>query len=196
MADAMRQRPPAPAPLDLVEAFVNTLDLEDGSDELATTSDLRLWLSNRRLIRRSQSVTERDLERAIRLREALRQGVLANNRKEAVSGRRMQELNGLARDVCLVVTFDGDGSVRLDPSANGAAAGLARILAAVFVSMVTGRWVRLKGCANDACQWTFYDASKNRSSRWCQMADCGNDAKGRAYRARRRSGGSARSRSR
>jgi predicted RNA-binding Zn ribbon-like protein len=73
------------------------------------------------------------------------------------------------------------------PSVKGVQAALARILSAVLVAMLTGGWTRLKSCANNGCHWAFYDASRNRSGRWWEMADCGNDAKGRAYRARRRS---------
>jgi predicted RNA-binding Zn ribbon-like protein len=195
VGDSATKRPPAPAPLDLVEAFINTVDLETGSDELATTSALRGWLLGRQLIKRAESVSERDLEQAIRLREALRRAALANN-STAVDSRTIRELNQLAHDARMVVAFGDDGAARLDPSVKGVQAGLARILSAVFVAMLTGRWTRLKSCANDGCHWAFYDASKNRSGRWCEMADCGNEAKGRAYRARRRSEVGARSSSR
>jgi len=50
---------------------------------------------------------------------------------------------------------------------------------------VEGTWPRLKACANDTCQWAFYDISKNRSGRWCTMDACGNLMKARAYRRRR-----------
>lgn len=186
MSDLATGRSPAPPPLDLVEAFINTADLETGSDELGSTSALRGWLLGRRLIKRAEAVSERDREQAIRLREALRRAALANNRT-AVDSRTIRELNELARDARLVVAFGADGAARLDPSVKGVQAGLARILSAVFVAMLTGGWARLKSCANDDCHWAFYDASKNRSGRWCEMADCGNEAKGRAYRARRRS---------
>ena len=192
MSDVIVKRPPAPPPLDLVEAFINTRDLESGSDELATSSGLRAWLVDRRLINRSESVSERDRKQAIRLREALRRAALANT-ATTVDGRTFRELNQLAHDARMVVAFGDDGSARLDPSAKGGEGGLSRILAAVFVAMLTGRWTRLKSCGNDRCRWAFYDASKNRSGRWCEMADCGNDAKGRAYRARRRAEVGARS---
>jgi len=187
-------RPPAPAPLDLVEAFINTADLETGSDELATTVTLRSWLAEHQLIARAASVSERDRKHAIKLREALRQAARANN-TTAIDARTIRELNQLAQDARMVIAFGGDGAAHLRPSASGVEAGLARLLAAVFVAMLTGRWSRLKSCGNDTCQWAFYDASKNRSGRWCEMADCGNDAKGRAYRARRRAPVGARSRS-
>jgi predicted RNA-binding Zn ribbon-like protein len=48
-------------------------------------------------------------------------------------------------------------------------------------------WDRLKACRLDDCQWVFYDHSKNRSRTWCSMRVCGNRAKARAYRERRRS---------
>lgn len=178
-------RRPAPPPLDLVEAFINTLDRESGSDELATASALRRWLLDRKLIQRSETVDEPDREQAILLREALRRTAMSNN-GGAVDARAVRQLNRLADRARMVVAFGTDGTVRLDPSVDGVEAALVRILSAVFVAVLTGSWTRLKACANNACQWTFYDASKNRSARWCEMADCGNDAKGRAYRARRR----------
>lgn len=186
MSGLATNRSPAPPPLDVVEAFINTLDRETGSDELATSSAMRGWLLGHHLIKRAEAVSERDRQQAIRLREALRRAALANN-STAVDSRTIRELNELARDARLVVAFGDDGAARLDPSVKGVQAGLARIISAVFVAMLTGGWARLKSCANDDCHWAFYDASKNRSGRWCEMADCGNEAKGRAYRARRRS---------
>lgn len=46
---------------------------------------------------------------------------------------------------------------------------------------------RLRLCAADDCGWLFIDASRNRSRRWCDMSDCGNRAKVRRFRARKRS---------
>jgi predicted RNA-binding Zn ribbon-like protein len=178
-------RRPAPAPLDLVEEFINSVDLESGSDEFATDTALRAWLLNHKLIQRTQPVDERDRQQAIRLREALRRTALANN-TGATDARAVRELNQVADRARMVVAFGADGTARLDPSVDGVEAALARILSAVYAAVLTGSWTRLKACANDTCQWAFYDASKNRSARWCEMADCGNDAKGRAYRARRR----------
>jgi predicted RNA-binding Zn ribbon-like protein len=188
VAELTTKRPPAPAPLDLVEAFINSVDLETGSDELATVSGLRGWLRHRRLIKKDESVNERDRVLAIRLRETLRRAALANN-SFAVGRHTMRELNLLARRARMVVAFGDDGAARLDPDVQGVEAGLARIFAAVLAAQLTGQWPRLKSCASDTCHWAFYDASKNRSGRWCDMADCGNTAKGRAYRERRRSEG-------
>jgi predicted RNA-binding Zn ribbon-like protein len=40
---------------------------------------------------------------------------------------------------------------------------------------------RVKQCEGDPCGWLFFDTSRNRSRRWCSMADCGNRAKVRRY---------------
>jgi hypothetical protein len=141
VSDLAIKRPSAPPPLDLVEAFINTADLETGSDELANPSALRGWLLGHHLIKRADAVSERDREQAIRLREALRRAALANN-STAVDSRTIGELNRLAHDARMVVTFGGDGTARLDPFVTGVQAGLTRILSAVFVAMLTGGWTR------------------------------------------------------
>jgi predicted RNA-binding Zn ribbon-like protein len=41
---------------------------------------------------------------------------------------------------------------------------------------------RLKACED--CPWLFLDTSRNRSRRWCSMADCGTRVKMRRYRAK------------
>lgn len=45
---------------------------------------------------------------------------------------------------------------------------------------------RVKLCDAHDCGWLFIDASRNRSRRWCDMAECGNRAKVERYRRRRR----------
>ncbi|WP_372506075.1 CGNR zinc finger domain-containing protein [Actinomadura madurae] len=73
----------------------------------------------------------------------------------------------------------------LDPPGT-AAAGLARIAAAIMDAVSAGTWPRLKVCQEGTCRWAFVDTSKNRSRAWCSMSTCGNRTKTRAYRARRR----------
>ena len=47
---------------------------------------------------------------------------------------------------------------------------------------------RVKKCRAEDCNWLFVDSSRNRSRRWCDMADCGNRAKVRRYYRRQRNG--------
>lgn len=49
-----------------------------------------------------------------------------------------------------------------------------------------GDLARVRECGSDTCEWLFIDKSRNHSRRWCDMNDCGNTAKVRRYRQRRR----------
>ncbi|MBV8768135.1 MAG: ABATE domain-containing protein [Hyphomicrobiales bacterium] len=40
---------------------------------------------------------------------------------------------------------------------------------------------RLKQCSGEHCGWVFFDMTKNRSRRWCEMSVCGNRAKASAH---------------
>lgn len=77
---------------------------------------------------------------------------------------------------------DADGRYRLDFSGAPAAAALLGPVAwSMIVVMAEGGFDRLKQCPG--CGWLFRDRSKNNSRRWCDMATCGNVAKGRRHRA-------------
>ena len=179
-------RQPAPGALALVQAFVNTNDIEAGRDALDSPERLRRWLARRGLLGDAEAVSEADLRRALAVREALRVLLLANG-GAPLDADAVATLNRLARDAPLQVCFDGEGRAELAPAGSGVDGALARILAGVYTAMTEGAWARLKVCRNDACLWAFYDASKNRSGAWCTMAICGNRTKVRAYQQRRRS---------
>jgi predicted RNA-binding Zn ribbon-like protein len=178
------ERQLAPGALRLVQAFVNSNDIEAGRDEWATAAELRAWLVGHGLLDSGESVNAAELGRALEAREALRALLLANN-GGAVDRGAVESLNQAAERACLLVRFQLDGRARLDPGAAGVDGAIARILAIVLVAMVEGTWARLKACRNDVCRWAFYDASKNRGGAWCSMAICGSRMKARAYRRRR-----------
>jgi predicted RNA-binding Zn ribbon-like protein len=43
--------------------------------------------------------------------------------------------------------------------------------------LISEEFRQVKKCADPTCGWLFLDISRNRSRRWCDMADCGNRAK-------------------
>jgi predicted RNA-binding Zn ribbon-like protein len=167
-----------------VQEFVNTVDLEDGTDQLAEPEQLRAWLAERELLDAAERLGAADVQRAAEVREALR-ALLHANAGEVLDAEAVATLNRAARNARLLVRFAGDGGARLEPDAAGVEQALAHLLAIVHGSMAEGTWSRLKACRNDACQWAFYDHSKNHSGRWCRMESCGNAMKARAYRRRR-----------
>jgi predicted RNA-binding Zn ribbon-like protein len=54
------------------------------------------------------------------------------------------------------------------------------------VDLMTSEAVKRVGqCADEkGCGWLFWDSSRNRSRRWCDMKDCGNRAKVRRFYAK------------
>jgi predicted RNA-binding Zn ribbon-like protein len=174
-------RAPAPGRLSLVQEFVNSVELPDGEDELATADQATRWLGlHQTALARPMSEAER--RRLVNVREELRVLLTAHagsSVDQAVFDRLTHLLNG-AR-VRTVISAQG---ATLAEDAPGAAGFLAEISAAIVEATVSGTWDRLKVCRDDECRWAFYDHSKNGRGAWCSMRVCGCRAKSRAYRTR------------
>jgi predicted RNA-binding Zn ribbon-like protein len=54
------------------------------------------------------------------------------------------------------------------------------------VDLMTSESIKRVGqcCDEKGCGWLFWDSSRNRSRRWCDMSDCGNRAKARRFYAK------------
>jgi predicted RNA-binding Zn ribbon-like protein len=172
--DYLQDVEPAPGRLELVQRFVNTVDHEHGREVLHSPARLRAVLLELGLLDPGARVTEADLERALGLREGLRELALANNEGSVDTVLEAE----------LVVRIDGRDGV-LEPARRNVDGALADLVGIVYTAMADGTWSRLKACRRDVCRWLFYDRSRNRSAVWCQMAVCGNRTKTKAYRARR-----------
>jgi predicted RNA-binding Zn ribbon-like protein len=181
----------APQPLYLVQRFVNSVDLENGEDELTSPDALRDWLVERELIGPDEPAGAADLRRALDVREGLRAVLMANNGM-AADAEKLERLEKAAGRAGLRMRFSSDADPRLEPGPAGVDGALARLLAIVATAVENGQWERLKACPRDPCFWAFYDRSKNRSGRWCRMEECGNIEKARAFRERRRGARSTR----
>jgi predicted RNA-binding Zn ribbon-like protein len=179
-------RKPAPGDPALVQGFINTHDLEDGSDDLADPAALERWLVHYELMDGGGPLGRHDLEQATGVREALRALLIANNGGD-LDPAAVDTLNAAARTAELLVRFDpAGGEGRLVPMRGGVDGAIGRLLAIVERAQCDGTWERFKGCPDTDCGWAFYDWSKNRSATWCSMEVCGNRAKARAYRERHR----------
>src|SRR4051812_1612765 len=102
-------RAPAPGPLRRVQRFVNSVDLEDGPDDLATPAGLRGWLAAVGLP--VTEVSGRDPARALALREAIRDVAAGDPGGEPV-------INEAARRAGLRPVFAA-GRSRLEPATTG-----------------------------------------------------------------------------
>lgn len=174
---------PAPGRLEVLRRFLNTVAPEWKQEMLHSPQRLRVVLAELELVSPAASVSEDDLRRALELREALRALVLANNGIPAAPDTEHVVEQAAAGG--LGIRFV-DGVPRLVGSERGVAGALATLAGIVAEAAASGTWPRLKACPAEACGWVFYDRSRNRSGRWCDSTVCGNRAKTRAYRRRRR----------
>ena len=173
----------APGRLEAVRRFVNSAELEEGTEELSSPDALSAWLEAHDLGSVGQA-TAADLRRAIELREALRELLLGQHGDYEPHPDAAPTLDAAARRARLEVRFGEDGTAAVTPAAGGVDAALGRLLTIVADAQADGTWARMKACPWETCRWAFYDHSKNRSGVWCDMSVCGNRAKARAYRRR------------
>ncbi|CAM5507328.1 hypothetical protein SSPIM334S_03423 [Streptomyces spiroverticillatus] len=180
----------APGRLRLVQAFVNSVNVEFGPDDFATADGFVRWLEGPaaqaglgpdgpRLV--AAGVSEADRRRAVELREALRALLRENNGGDPDPGAR-SAVERIAAHSPLVLGFDEAGLPGLRPGRDGMAGLLGQVVGAVVEAAGDGTWQRLKACHDHRCEWAFYDRARNRSGRWCSMAVCGTRSKMHAYR--------------
>jgi predicted RNA-binding Zn ribbon-like protein len=175
----------APDRLELVLEFVNSRDIRGESDDLATADEAAAWLAAHDLDLGGELLAEAETVRLAEVREALRELMLAANEGERPPAAAIEALNAQSADARIGLRFSADGA-DLVTSCAGADRVIASLLSIVHESMRDGTWQRVKACAADDCHWAFYDHSRNRSGTWCSMEECGNRAKARSFRERRR----------
>ncbi len=180
--------------------FANTVEWRGDPDargeRLTSYGELLLWseaaalidaTTHRRLAAeasRRPAAARKAVREAIALREALA-SVLADGRRRALAA-----LN----TALSAMRF----SYRLEPAAGGGLravasgdgdslrAPLALLAHDIVEFLASDRLARVGHCADHRCGWFFVDTSRNHTRLWCDMADCGNNAKARAFYRRRR----------
>ncbi|MEJ3404529.1 CGNR zinc finger domain-containing protein [Rathayibacter sp. YIM 133350] len=143
---------------ELMIAFLNSVDIEEGTDEITTPTELEAWA-------RARGLTGGDLGQVRELRGALR---------SLASG---EPVESPAASVPIRLT---GGTVQAQASTVCEA-----VLASAFTLSIEGRLGRIRLCRAEDCAYAFYDRSRNGSRAWCDMGLCGNRAKARSYRERR-----------
>jgi len=149
---------------ELVLAFLNTLDVEEGTDALAAVPPWQEWAH------RNGLAPPGELEQARQVRDALR----------ATVGDHQSDQDLPLLNSALAVRLR-HGVPKLS-----AADAVGQVLVACVRLAVLGQWDRVKICPADNCNWAFFDHSRNRSRTWCSMQVCGNRTKARIWRERSR----------
>jgi predicted RNA-binding Zn ribbon-like protein len=178
---------PAPMPLLRVQAFLNTVDLEQDVDRLADPGAARDWLIDAGLIGSDLPVSEVELAAAREVRDCLRSLLEADGDGDSVQAEDLEALRKLAAEHSARLTVVDGGGLEIECArADTLGDGLFELLLIIRGAQEDGSWSRLKMCANPDCQWVFFDRSRNQQGSWCSMAVCGNRLKNRELRARRR----------
>ena len=180
--------------------FLNTDDTENGFplEHLPTLEDALRWFVDRGVIHREGAdrlrgdlardprTADRDLERVHRVRGALREVATSIADHRAPRRGALDTVNRAlhARQVIELVPA-GDG-VHVDHRHVGDPLddALARLSDPLVRELTSGDPERIRICASDTCEFVFFDTSRTRRRRWCDMATCGNRAKAARHRAR------------
>jgi predicted RNA-binding Zn ribbon-like protein len=184
---------PAPPPLLLVQAFVNTWEADRGIDLLGEPATAASWLRQAGLWDSAGVPTAEQLAVLREVRESIR--ALLDGPPDGAGGpgpigRAPGDLTSLhhAADRCRArLTISPTGEFDLTPATLvPLERTLFRLLLVIRDAQKDGTWTRLKTCHNDECRWAFYDRSHSHRGKWCDMAVCGNRVKNRNLRARQR----------
>ncbi len=172
-----------PQHAELLVAFANSLDSDEGTDDLTSPSELTRWLLTHDLLEQPVQATRTDLDLALALRSGLHEAFAANHHPAS------DKPSGTALEIAAAKLPLRVGVVAtrplLRPVHDGVRGALSLLLIAAQEAVADSSWQRLKICVDAECGWTFFDASKNQSRNWCEWG-CGNRAKTRNYRARQR----------
>jgi len=182
-------------PLLLVQAYVDTLDRDLGTDIFARADEARAWLADAGLRDpdpdRDRDRDERefagDLGLVREVRESIRALIGHTSGDEPLAADDLAPLEHVLSLAQPRLDVAVDGRVRLGPAlpAHALTDGLLGLLLIIRDAQADGSWDRLKLCGNPDCRWAFYDRSHSRRGAWCDMASCGNRVKNRNLRARR-----------
>ena len=183
----------APMPLLLVQAYVDTLDRDLGTDIFARADEARAWLADAGLRDpdpgrdRDEREFAEDLGLVREVRESIRALIGHTNADEPLAADDLAPLEQVLSLAQPRLDVAADGRVRLGPAlpAHALTHGLLGLLLIIRDAQADGSWDRLKLCGNPDCRWAFYDRSHSRRGAWCDMASCWNRVKTRTLRARR-----------
>jgi predicted RNA-binding Zn ribbon-like protein len=132
---------------------------------------------------------ETALERAIHLRELIYRIFLAVARGEAVAATDLDLFNGELSEVmsrACIERAETGYTLGWAGTDNALDWILWPVVRAASDLLTSSDLDRIGVCEGEGCGWLFFDHSRNRSRRWCDMGDCGNRAKARRSYNRRR----------
>ncbi|MEV8342214.1 CGNR zinc finger domain-containing protein [Streptomyces niveus] len=178
----------------LATSFTGTLSERHGNavERIPTPHRLADWLAVSGLA--VDSCTPAQLDLARELRESIHAAATAAAVQDALPPPAVRVINDRSAQgrAAAVLTPGGERLWRLGPASRVEDA--LGVIAADAIGVISGeRDGRLALCASPTCQAAFFDTSRSRTRRWCEMNTCGNrEKKARFQASRRRNAESAR----
>lgn len=168
----------------LATSFTGTLSERYGNavERIPTPQRLVDWLVTNGLA--VESCTTAQLELARELREAIHAAATAAALRDALPASAVQIINDCSVQgrAAAILTPEGNRQWRLG-SASCVEDALS-VIAADAISIIAGeRDGKLALCASPTCQAAFFDTSRSRTRKWCDMNTCGNRQKKARFNA-------------
>ena len=173
----------------LATSFTGTLSERHGGpiERIPTTGRLLDWLAEYGLV--VDTCTADQLERARDLRESIHAAATAAALDEPLPTSAIEVINTHSTQghPMALLTPDGRRTWQLTPTS--ALTDALAVISADAIDIISGvRDGRLALCASPTCRAAFFDTSRSRSRRWCDMNTCGNREKKARFNATRASG--------
>ncbi|MEV3929233.1 CGNR zinc finger domain-containing protein [Streptomyces sp. NPDC053728] len=171
----------------LATSFTGTLSERHGTavERIPTPHRLVDWLTVYGLA--VDSCTPAQLDRARELRESIHAAATAAALQDALPASAVQVINDRSTRgrAAAVLTPEGERQWRLGPASSVEDA--LGVIAADAIGIIAGeRDGKLALCASPTCLAAFFDTSRSRSRKWCDMNTCGNRQKKARFNAGRR----------
>jgi predicted RNA-binding Zn ribbon-like protein len=154
------------------------------ADRLHTPDDLSAWLRERFPVAIGVART-RDLFDAISLRDAVGRMAIRASTGEVPATADIDVVNLYAATPDVPPSIAG-GSRQVGRSVHTVPQALSTVARDAVDLFDPAHAGRIRQCSGEDCEMVYFDTSRAATRRWCSMQRCGNRAKVRAHRARRR----------
>lgn len=162
----------------LATSFTGTLTERQGErlERLPVPSRLADWLEEHGL--GVGSCTREDLELARELREAIHHAASAVAVEKTPPAAAVRIINAASARGTAAAIYTAQGTLRWRLTRATPLDDALGVVAEDAIRLLSGdRDGRFALCASPTCQAAFFDASRSRSRRWCDMGTCGNREK-------------------
>jgi predicted RNA-binding Zn ribbon-like protein len=179
--------------------FANTVSWHNGdnpNERLINYEKLAGWSrqaeiisipQEKRLIEKANCLpdqAENSLEEAVKLREAifrLFRSIATGKKTDSYDLAILNKYFTKAYSMAEMIPKDRKFDLTFRKGENELDCMLWPIMQSAINLLLSGNMDRVKQCEGDPCGWLFFDSSRNKSRRWCTMADCGNREKARRH---------------